>query len=126
MAAKRAGGGRMPERPPRGTNPGKLSRIDTSTAHSARIYNYWLGGKDNFPADREAAQAAMAANPAIVADVRANRAFLARAVRYLVAEAGCSAAPPRAPPPSSTRTCGNRNSSSNPLPAPWTWASRSP
>ena len=78
----------MTDRPPRGTNPGKPSRIDTSTAHSARIYNYWLGGKDNFPADREAAQAAMAANPGIVADVRANRAFLARAVRYLVAEAG--------------------------------------
>jgi len=78
----------MTDRPPRGTNPGKPSRIDTSTAHSARIYNYWLGGKDNFPADREAAEAAMAANPGIVADVRANRAFLARAVRYLVAEAG--------------------------------------
>ena len=77
----------MTDRPPRGTNPGKPSRIDTSTAHSARIYNYWLGGKDNFPADREAAEAAMAANPGIVADVRANRAFLARAVRYLVAEA---------------------------------------
>jgi len=78
----------MTDRPPRGTNPGKPSRIDTSTAHSARIYNYWLGGKDNFPADREAAEAAMAANPGIVADVRANRAFLARAVRYLVGEAG--------------------------------------
>jgi hypothetical protein len=78
----------MTDRPPRGTNPGKPSRIDASTAHSARIYNYWLGGKDNFPADREAAEAAMAANPGIVADVRANRAFLARAVRYLVTEAG--------------------------------------
>jgi hypothetical protein len=78
----------MTDRPRRGTHPGKPSRIDTSTAHSARIYNYWLGGKDNFPADREAAEAAMAANPGIVADVRANRAFLARVVRYLVAEAG--------------------------------------
>jgi hypothetical protein len=78
----------MSERPPRGTNPGKEAlRIDTGTAHSARIYNYWLGGKDNFPADREAAEAAIAANPGIVADVRANRAFLTRAVRYLVAEA---------------------------------------
>src|SRR5215467_9145419 len=83
-----AGSGRMTDRPPRGTSPGKPSRIDTSAAHSARIYNYWLGGKDNFPADREAAQAAMAANPGIVADARANRAFLTRAVRYLVAEAG--------------------------------------
>ena len=78
----------MTDRPRRGTHPGKPSRIDTSTAHSARIYNYWLGGKDNFPADREAAEAAMAASPGIVADVRANRAFLTRAVRYLVAEAG--------------------------------------
>src|SRR5262249_2238185 len=83
-----AGGGRMTDRPPRGSNPGKPPRIDTSAAHSARIYNYWLGGKDNFPADREAAQAAMAANPGLVGDGRANRAFLARAVRYLVAEAG--------------------------------------
>src|SRR5499427_890803 len=78
----------MTDRPPRGISPGKPSRIDTSTAHSARIYNYWLDGKDNFPADRAAAEAAIAANPGIVADVRANRAFLARAVRYLVAEAG--------------------------------------
>ena len=78
----------MTDRPPRAVTPGKPSRIDTGTAHSARIYNYWLGGKDNFPADREAAEAAIAANPGIVADVRANRAFLARVVRYLVAEAG--------------------------------------
>jgi S-adenosyl methyltransferase len=78
----------MTDRPPRAVSPGKPSRIDTGTAHSARIYNYWLGGKDNFPVDREAAEAAIAANPGIVADVRANRAFLARVVRYLVAEAG--------------------------------------
>jgi hypothetical protein len=54
----------------------------------ARVYNYWLGGKDNFAADRAAAEQAIAANPAIVQDVRANRAFLARAVRYLVTECG--------------------------------------
>jgi hypothetical protein len=78
----------MTDRPARAVSPGKPSRIDTGTAHSARIYNYWLGGKDNFPADREAAEAAIAANPGIVADVRANRAFLARVVRYLVADAG--------------------------------------
>src|SRR6185312_4931198 len=48
--------------------------IDTGYAHSARIYNYWLGGKDNFAADREAAEQAIAANPGIVTDVRANRA----------------------------------------------------
>jgi hypothetical protein len=63
-------------------------RLDTRHAHSARIYNYWLGGKDNFAADREAAELAIAANPGIVADARANRMFLARAVRYLAAEAG--------------------------------------
>jgi predicted O-methyltransferase YrrM len=62
--------------------------FDTQRAHSARVYNYWLGGKDNFAADREAAEQAIAANPGIVTDVRANRAFLARAVRFLAAECG--------------------------------------
>jgi hypothetical protein len=62
--------------------------IDTGYAHSARIYNYWLGGKDNFEADREAAEQAIAANPGIVTDVRANRAFLTRVVHYLAAERG--------------------------------------
>jgi SAM-dependent methyltransferase len=62
--------------------------LDTGRAHSARIYDYWLGGKDNFAADREAAEQAITANPGIVADVRANRAFLARAVRHLAAECG--------------------------------------
>ena len=62
--------------------------LDTRHAHSARIYNYWLGGKDNFAADREAAEQAIAANPGIVRDVRANRAFLVRAVRYLASECG--------------------------------------
>ncbi len=61
---------------------------DTRHAHSARAYNYWLGGKDNFAADQEAAEQAIAANPGIVADVRANRAFLVRAVRYLASECG--------------------------------------
>jgi hypothetical protein len=58
--------------------------LDTSQAHPARVYDYWLGGKDNFAADREAAQRAIDANPLIVPGVRANRAFLGRAVRYLV------------------------------------------
>ena len=62
--------------------------LDTRRAHSARVYNYWLGGKENFAADREAAEQAIAANPGIVADVRANRAFLVRVVRYLAAECG--------------------------------------
>ncbi|MBL8930429.1 MAG: SAM-dependent methyltransferase [Kineosporiaceae bacterium] len=65
-------------------------RIDTSIAHPARVYDYWLGGKDNYPADREAAEAVIRANPGIVPGVRANRAFLVRAVRHLVGEAGIS------------------------------------
>lgn len=66
----------------------KPAEIDTTIPHSARIYNYWLGGKDNFEVDRVAARQTMAANPGIVADARTNRAFLVRAVRYLTAEAG--------------------------------------
>jgi len=62
--------------------------FDTSVAHVARVYNYWLGGKDNFAADRAAAEQAMAAFPGIVLSARANRAFLRRAVTYLAAEAG--------------------------------------
>ncbi len=62
--------------------------IDTTVAHQARIYDYWLGGKDNFAVDREAAEQAIAAYPAILRGVRAQRAFLARAVRYLVEQAG--------------------------------------
>ena len=65
-----------------------LPQLDTGHAHPARVYNYWLGGKDNFAADREAAEQAIAANPGIRTDVRANRAFLARVVRYLAGEGG--------------------------------------
>jgi hypothetical protein len=67
---------------------GQAPELDTRHAHSARVYNYWLGGKDNYAADREAAEQAIAANPGIVTDVRANRAFLSRVVRYLAAECG--------------------------------------
>jgi hypothetical protein len=62
--------------------------FDTSVAHVARVYNYWLGGKDNFAADRAAAQQAIAAFPDIVHSARANRAFLRRAVTYLAGTAG--------------------------------------
>ncbi len=62
--------------------------LDTSVAHPARVYDYWLGGKDNFAADREAAEQVIAANPTVLPGVRANRAFLGRAVRYLAGEAG--------------------------------------
>jgi hypothetical protein len=62
--------------------------IDTTKAHPSRIYDYWLGGKDNFAVDREAAEQAIAAYPAILRGVRAQRAFLALAVRYLAEQAG--------------------------------------
>jgi trans-aconitate methyltransferase len=62
--------------------------FDTSVAHIARVYNYWLGGKDNFAADRAAAEQAMAAYPDIALSARANRGFLRRAVHFLAGEAG--------------------------------------
>jgi hypothetical protein len=65
-----------------------VGRVDTTVAHIARVYDYWLGGKDNFAADRAAAQRVIEAYPDIVRSARANRAFLGRAVRYLVREAG--------------------------------------
>ncbi len=64
------------------------STLDTSVAHVARVYDYWLGGKDNFAAGRMAGDRVIDAYPDIVFPVRANRAFLARTVRYLVREAG--------------------------------------
>jgi S-adenosyl methyltransferase len=72
---------------------GKVSQderpaFDTTVAHIARVYDYWLGGKDNYAADRKAGDAALEAYPYIAAGVRANRAFLARVVRYLAGEAG--------------------------------------
>ena len=63
-------------------------KIDMTVPHIARIYDYWLGGKDNFEVDREAGRRAAEANPAMYEGVRGNRAFLARSVRYLAAEAG--------------------------------------
>ena len=55
---------------------------------TARIWNYWLGGKDNFPVDRQVGDQVLEAFPAIVENARASRAFLARAVQYLAGEAG--------------------------------------
>ena len=62
--------------------------IDTSRPHPARMYDYYLGGKDNFAADRETAQKALLAVPTIRTGARENRAFLGRAIRWLVTEAG--------------------------------------
>ncbi|SRR6266508_3318788 len=69
---------------PDGTGP----VIGPSVAHPARVYDYWLGGKDNYPADRHAAEQAIQALPDIAVYARANRAFLARVVRFLAGEAG--------------------------------------
>ena len=67
---------------------GESPTFDTSVAHLARVYDYWLGGKDNYAADRAAAEAVIQAYPDTVSSVRANRAFLGRVVRYLAGEAG--------------------------------------
>ncbi|MBO0870635.1 MAG: SAM-dependent methyltransferase, partial [Micromonosporaceae bacterium] len=68
--------------------PPRSLEIDTSVAHPARVYDYWLGGKDNFAADREAAERVLAATPGLRQRVRAGRAFLVRSVRWLAGEAG--------------------------------------
>ncbi|MFJ8192028.1 SAM-dependent methyltransferase [Streptomyces sp. NPDC096094] len=72
------------------TTPDHAARqkIDTSVPHSARIWNYWLGGKDNYPVDEEAGDAYTAVFPGIVTIARSSRAFLRRNITYLVAEAG--------------------------------------
>jgi hypothetical protein len=64
------------------------SRIDMTRPHPARRYDYWLGGKDNFQADREAAEAIAAVFPHIRTAARENRAFMQRAVSHLAAETG--------------------------------------
>ena len=73
----------------RGIDPGEqLPDIDTSVPHSARIYDYILGGKDNFAVDRQAAAKAMAANPHLATAMRENRALMRRMVAWLAQEAG--------------------------------------
>ena len=62
--------------------------FDPGVAHPARVYCYWLGGKDHYPADRRAGDEVIRHRPQVVAGARANRAFLARAVRYLAGEGG--------------------------------------
>src|SRR5882757_264652 len=69
----------MPELPP---------EIDTSRPHSARVYDYMIGGKNNFAADRETAAQVLKHSPNAHTAARENRAFLGRAVRFLAAEAG--------------------------------------
>lgn len=66
----------------------RLPDIDTTTAHTARVWNYWLGGKDNYPIDREVGEQVRALLPEVVDAARAQRGFLVRAVRHLVGEGG--------------------------------------
>jgi hypothetical protein len=69
-------------------HPAAADRFSPSVAHPARVYCYWLGGKDHYPADRRAGDAVKRHRPQVVAGARANRMFLARVVRYLTAECG--------------------------------------
>jgi hypothetical protein len=62
--------------------------LDTGVPHIARIYDFWLGGKDNFAADREVAEQMSEVSPVIAEGVRANRSFLARSVRHLTEQEG--------------------------------------
>src|SRR5215471_5088152 len=73
-----------------GVTAGKTGPLpfDTSKAHQARIYDYMLGGKDNYASDRAAAEAYLAVYPGALFTAQANRRFLQRVIRYLAAEAG--------------------------------------
>jgi S-adenosyl methyltransferase len=69
---------------------GMPPRFNPDVAHPARVYNVWLGGKDNLAADRKAAAEVAACRPQVVAGARSNRAFLYRVVRYLASQRGIS------------------------------------
>jgi S-adenosyl methyltransferase len=68
--------------------PATSPKVDTTVPHSARIWNYWMGGKDNFAVDREAGDAFAKTYPDIVNIAKGSRKFLIQAVTYLAAEAG--------------------------------------
>ncbi|MGH3246332.1 MAG: SAM-dependent methyltransferase, partial [Trebonia sp.] len=74
--------------PGSGTDGSEPVPFDTSVAHQARMYDYALGGKDNYAADRAAVEAGLKIWPDAVFAARANRAYLGRVVRYLAADAG--------------------------------------
>jgi S-adenosyl methyltransferase len=67
---------------------GQDPQIDTTRPHSARMWNYWVGGKDNYPIDREVGDKVAEVFPNIIEVARHSRAFLGRATRYLTEEAG--------------------------------------
>jgi hypothetical protein len=70
------------------TDAGAAPGFDTPLPHSARICNYWLGGKDNFAVDREAGDQYMRVFPGVVDVARASRQFLGRSIRFLAGDAG--------------------------------------
>jgi SAM-dependent methyltransferase len=83
----------MPDSPQAQQQPGRPAaaspvRIDTTKPHSARMYDYYLGGKDHYAADRKTAERAMSSWTSVRTAVRENRAFLGRAVTYLAGEVG--------------------------------------
>jgi hypothetical protein len=65
-----------------------LAEIDTSVPVSARIWNYWMGGKDYYAVDKEAGDQFVSVYPGIVDEARASRYFLSRVVRFLAGEVG--------------------------------------
>lgn len=69
-------------------HPRAAAGFDASEPHPARVYAYWLGGKDHFPADRRVAEDVLAHRPQVVMGARANRDFLVRVVEFLAREAG--------------------------------------
>jgi len=71
-----------------GAGQSKRPPFDTTVANQARIYDYLLGGKDNYEADRVATDAVLAVYPEMAFNAKANRSFLGRAVRFLTGEAG--------------------------------------
>jgi hypothetical protein len=71
-----------------GEEPVPMIDLETDQPHSARMYDYYLGGKDNYLADREAAEQAIVAFPSLRDAARQNRAFMVRATRYLAGEEG--------------------------------------
>src|SRR5215469_14758669 len=77
-----------PKAPGHGSSRTGALPFDTSVAHQARMYDYLLGGKDNYAADRAAAGELAKIWPDMAFTARANRAFLGRAIRYLTAEEG--------------------------------------
>jgi O-methyltransferase involved in polyketide biosynthesis len=70
------------------SSPHAGTGIDTTVPHSARVWNYWLGGKDNYAVDRETGDAVIALYPQIKVNARESRKFLKRLVRFLAGEAG--------------------------------------